>query len=155
MHSQGLNQNADLKQSHVTAQRSLDLIKDETRNYRYASFLSCIQSLGLRCRVSRKGISTILCSMVDCEISNETCFETVHASLCKSTALSLSDCEKEASTLLEHSRGSFNLEAVEKKKMKSRNLEMRSIFSPLDDTLSMSILQLKERLLLTTDSKPH
>ena len=145
MHSQGLNQNADLKQSHVTAQRSLDLIKAETGNYRYASLLSCIQSLGLRCRVSRKGISTILCSMVDCEISNETCFETVHASLCRSTELSLSDCDKEASALLENSRGSFNLEAMEEKKMKSRQLEMRRIFSPLDATLSMSMQQLDRK----------
>ena len=93
--------------------------------------------------------------MADCEIRNVTLFETVHASLCRSAALSVSDCDKEASTLLEPSRGSFNLEAVEKKKMKSRHLEMRRIFSPLDDTPSMSMLQLKERLLLIVDSKPH
>ena len=92
--------------------------------------------------------------MANYEINNETCFETVHASLCRSTTLSLSDYDKEASALLENSRGSFNLEAVEKKR-KSIHLEMRSIFSPLDDTLSMSMLQLKERLLLTADSKPH
>ena len=155
MHSQGLNQNADLKQRYVTMQRTLDLIKEETGNYPYASLLSCIQSFGLICMISRKGISTILCSMADYEFNNETCFETVHAPLCRSTVLSLSDCDKEASSLLEHSSGRFNLGAMEKKKMKSRHLEMRNIFSPLDDTLSMSMLHLKERLLLTADSKPH
>ena len=117
--------------------------------------LSCIQSLELICRVSKEGISTILCSKVDCEINNVTCFEIVHASPCRSIALSLSDCDKEASALLGHSRGSFNLEAVEKKEMKIRDLEMRSIFSPLDDTLSMSMLQLKKRLLPAADPKPH
>ena len=82
-----------------------------------------------------------------------TCFETVHASICISTALSLSDCDKEASALSENSRGSFNLEAVEKKKMKSRHLEMRNILSFLDDNFSMSISLLKEKLLLAVNPK--
>ena len=40
--------------------------------------------------------------MADCEISNDTFFETVHASFCRSTTLSLSGCDKEASSFLEH-----------------------------------------------------
>ena len=69
MNRQGLDQNADLQQRHVTVQRTLDLIKEEAGNYPYTSLLSCIQPLELRCRVSENGISITLCTMADYEIS--------------------------------------------------------------------------------------
>ena len=37
---------------------------------------------------------------------------------------------------------------------RSRHLEIRNSFSSLDDTLSMSMPQLKERLLLAADPRP-
>ena len=41
-----------------------------------------------------------------------------------------------------------------KEAVRSRHLEIRSSFSSLDDTLSMSMPQLKERILLAADPRP-
>ena len=43
---------------------------------------------------------------------------------------------------------------MKKEMSKGRHLEMRKFFSSLDDTLSMSMPQLKERLLLAADQRP-
>ena len=43
---------------------------------------------------------------------------------------------------------------MEKEMSKGRHLEMRKFFSSPDDTLSMSMPQLKERLLLVADPRP-
>ena len=44
---------------------------------------------------------------------------------------------------------------MEEKKIDGRHLEMRNIFSFLDDTFLMSILQLKEKLLHAANPKPY
>ena len=44
---------------------------------------------------------------------------------------------------------------MEEEVIDGRNLEMRNIFSFLDDTFSMSISQLKERLLPAVDPEPY
>ena len=73
-----------------------------------------------------------------------------------STVLSLGRYEsKEAPSFLEHSEGSFTHDKMEVKMMNGRHLEMRNIFSFLDDTFSKSISQLKERLLPAADLEPH
>ena len=56
---------------------------------------------------------------------------------------------------MEHSEGSFIHEAMEVKMINGRNLEMRNLFSFLDDPFSMSISQLKEKLLFAVDPKLH
>ena len=43
MHNQGLEQDADLKQQTITAQRTLDLIKEEMKSYPNLSWMSYIQ----------------------------------------------------------------------------------------------------------------
>ena len=68
-------------------------------------------------------------------------------------SLSSSDNER-APSFLEHSKGRFTYEAMEVKMIDSRHLEMRNIFSFLDDTFSMSISQLKEKLLPAGDLEP-
>ena len=47
MHNQGLEQNADLKQKHITTQRTLVLIKEEVKNCPISSLLSYIQPFEL------------------------------------------------------------------------------------------------------------
>ena len=54
----------------------------------------------------------------------------------------------------EHSYASFIQEAMEEEMSKGRHLGMRNSFSSLDDTLSMSMPQLKERHLLVGDPRP-
>ena len=56
---------------------------------------------------------------------------------------------------MEHYEGSFNNEALDVKMIDGRHLEMRNIFSFLDDTFSISISQLKEKLIPTADPEPH
>ena len=98
----------------------------------------------------------ILCTITTCEISIFPRFETAHVLPCKSTALSLSSCEnKEAPSSLDHSEGSFTHEAMEVKMINGRHPEMRNIFSFLNDPFSMSITQLKEKLLSAADPKLH
>ena len=156
MHNQGLEQNADLKQQHITTQRTLDLIKEEMKIYPSLSWMDYIQPLELKCRVSKEGMSMILCIMTGYEISIVPCFETVYVSPCRSTTLSLSSSDNEEAPLfLENFEGSFIHEEMEDKMMNGRHLEVRNIFLFLDDTLSTRISQLKERLLPATDSEPH
>ena len=64
-----------------------------------------------------------------------------------------SDEEKRNHSSWEHSKGNFIQEAM-KEVVRSRHLEIRNSFSSLYDTLSMSMPQLKERLLLATDLRP-
>ena len=54
---------------------------------------------------------------------------------------------------MEHSRGSFTHEAMEAKMTNGRHLEMRNLFSFLDDPFSMSLSLLKEKLLLAANPK--
>ena len=54
-----------------------------------------------------------------------------------------------------HSKGSFTHEVMEVKMMNGRHLDMRNIFSFLDDTFSMNISQLKERLIPVENLEPH
>ena len=56
---------------------------------------------------------------------------------------------------MEHSEGSFTHESREVEMVDGRHLEMRNILSFLYEILPMSISQLKERLLPTTDPEPH
>ena len=108
----------------------------------------------MRFRVSEKWISIILRTKTHCEISVVTFFETVHVSPCRSTVLLLSSCDKErASSFLEHSGGSFIHEAMEENMTNGRHLEMRNIFSLLDDPFSMIISLLKGKLLLAANPK--
>ena len=60
-----------------------------------------------------------------------------------------------APLFLEHSEGSFTHEAMEVKMINGRHPEMRNIFSFLYDTFSMSISQLKERILPAIDPEPY
>ena len=115
-----------------------------------------IKPLELKCRVVEKGMSIFLYTVTGYEISIVPCFETAYVLPCGSTALSLSSSDNEEAPLfLEHSEGSFPLEAMEDKMMDGRHLEVRNLFSFLDDTFSMSISQLKERLLPTAEPEPH
>ena len=156
MHNQGLDQNADLKQKHITMQRTLDLIKEEIKSYPSSSLLSYIQPFEFKCRVSENGMSKILCTIACYEINIVPCFEIEHVLPCRSTVLSLSSFEyEEVPSFFENSEGSFTHEAMEDKMINGRHLDMRNLFSFLDDTFSMSISQLKERLLPTADPKPH
>ena len=92
--------------------------------------------------------------MADYEINIMPYFETSYVLPCRSTALSLSSCEdEEAPSFLKHYEGSFNHEAMEIKMTRSRHLEMRKFFSSLDDTFSMSISLLKEKLLLAANPR--
>ena len=69
--------------------------------------------------------------------------------------VSLSSCEnEEAPSFLEHYEGRFIHEAMEVKIVDGRHLEMRNIFSLLDDPFSMSISILKEKLLPAVDPTP-
>ena len=61
----------------------------------------------------------------------------------------------EAPLFLEHFASSFTHEVMEEKMMNGRHLDMRNIFSFLDDTFSMNISQLKKGLLPASDPKPH
>ena len=54
----------------------------------------------------------------------------------------------------EHSESSFIQEAMKESVRRGRHLEIRNSFTSLDDTLSMSMPQLKERLLLSADPRP-
>ena len=56
---------------------------------------------------------------------------------------------------MENYEGSFTHEAMEVNMMNGRHIEMINLFSFLDDTFSMSISQLKEKLLPAADPKPH
>ena len=56
---------------------------------------------------------------------------------------------------MEHFEGSFSHEAMEVKMVDGRHLEMRNLFSFLDDTFSMSITLLKEKLLPAAHPKLH
>ena len=56
---------------------------------------------------------------------------------------------------MEHYEGSFTHEAMEDKMMNGIHIDMRNLFSFLDGTFSMSISQLKEKLLPAADPKPH
>ena len=126
------------------------------KKYPSFSWMSEIQPLELKCRISEEGMSMILCTMSGFGISIVPCFEIAHVLPCRSTTLSLSSCVKEGAPLfLEHSKGSFTHEAMEDKMMNGRHLDMRNLFSFLDDTFSMSISKLKERLLPTVDPEPH
>ena len=92
--------------------------------------------------------------MTDYEISIVPYFETTYALPYRSTVLSLSSCDKErASSFLDHSGGSFTHEAMEEKMINGRHLEMRNLFSLLDDPFSMSLSPLKEKLLLALNPK--
>ena len=120
------------------------------------SWINYIQPLELKCRVSEEGMSIILCTMTSYEIIILPFFETFYVLPCRSTTLSLSSSDnEEAPLLLEHSEGSYSHGEMEDKMMNGRHLEMRNIFSFLDDTFSMSISQLKERLLLAAEPEPH
>ena len=98
----------------------------------------------------------ILCTITGYEISIVPCFETAHVLPCRSTTLSLSSSDNEGAPLfLGHSKGSLTHEAMKLKMINGRHLEMRNIFSFLDDTFSMSISQLKEGLLPTVYLESH
>ena len=126
------------------------------KSYPSFSWMDYIQPCELKCRVLENGMSIILCTMTGYEISIVPCFETIYVLPCRSTTLSLSSSDNEEAPLfLEHSEGSFTHEAMEDKMMNGRHLDMRNIFSFLDDTFSMSISQLKERLLPAADPQPH
>ena len=84
------------------------------------------------------------------------CFETSHVLPCRSTLLSLSNSDKEGAPLfLEHSEGSFTHESMEVKITNCIHLEMRNLFSFLDDTFSMSISFLKEKIIPAANPEPH
>ena len=137
-------------------QRTLDLIKEGMKIYPSLSWMDYIQPLEFKCRVSEEGMSMILCTMAGCEISIVPFFETTYVLPCKSRALSLSSSDNEEAPLfLEHYEGSFTHEAMEDKMVNGRHLEMRNVFSFLDDNFSMSISRLKERLLPEADLEPH
>ena len=124
--------------------------------YPSLSWMDYIQPFELKFRVAQNGMSIILCTMIGYEISIVPFFETTYVLLCRSIALSLSSSDNEEAPLfLEHSELSFTHEAMGVKMMNGRHLEMRNIFSFLDDTFSMSISQLKERLLPAADLEPH
>ena len=121
--------------------------------YPSSSLLSYIQPFEFKCRVSKNGMSMILCTLTGYEINIVPCFETLYVSPCRSIALSLSSSDnEEAPLLLEHSEVSFSHEAMEVKMIDGRHLEMRNIFSFLDETFSMSISRLKEKLLPVADT---
>ena len=52
VHSQGLERNADLKQQHITMQRTLDLIKEEMKSYPSLSLKNYNQPFEFKCRFS-------------------------------------------------------------------------------------------------------
>ena len=78
MHNQGLEQNFDLMQQHITPQRALDLIREEIKKYPISSLLSYIQPFELKCRVSKYGMSMILYIMVGYEFSIMPYHETAY-----------------------------------------------------------------------------
>ena len=99
-----------------------------------------IKPLELKCRVSEEAMSMILCTMTSYEISIVSCFETTYVLPCRSIVLSLSSSDNEEAPLfLEHSKGSFTHEEMEDKMINGRHLDMRNLFSFLDDTFSVSI----------------
>ena len=123
MHNQGLEQNVDLKQQTIIAQRTLDLIKKEMKSYPSLSLMEYIKPFELKCRVLENGMSMILCTMTGYEISIMPCFETAHVLPCRSTMLSLSSSDNEgASLFLDHSEGSFTHEVMEVKTINGRHL---------------------------------
>ena len=87
MHDQGLEHHADLEYHHITAQRTLDLIKEEMKNHPSLSLMNYIQPFELKCRVVEDGMSMILCTMAGYEFNIVPCFETTHVLPCRSTAL--------------------------------------------------------------------
>ena len=72
------------------------------------------------------------------------------------TAMSKSNSEERRThSSWEHLDVSFIQEAMEEEMKKGRHLEMRRIFSSPDETFSMSMPQLKEKLLLAANPRPH
>ena len=64
------------------------------------------------------------------------------------------DGERRNHSSCEHSKGSFIQEAMKEAVRRSRHLEIRNSFSSLDETLSMRMPQIKERLVLVSDPRP-
>ena len=62
---------------------------------------------------------------------------------------------KRPHSFLEHSNGNFINEAFKNQMIDGRHLEMGNIFPFQVDTFSMSISQLKEKIIPTTFSKPY
>ena len=77
LHDQGLEHHADLEQHYITAQRILDLIKEEMKNHPSFSWMNYIQPLELKCGVSENGMSMILCTMAGYDFSIMPFFETI------------------------------------------------------------------------------
>ena len=70
--------------------------------------------------------------------------------------MSLSSSDNEGAPLfLEHYEGSFTHEAMKINMINGRHIEMRNLFSFLDDTFLMSISHLKEKLLPIANPEPH
>ena len=126
------------------------------KSYPSSSLFSYTQPFELKCRVLEYGMSMILCTMVSYEFSIVPYHETTYVSPCRSIALSLSSSDNgRAPSFLENYEGSFAHEEMEVEMVDCRHLEMKNLLSFLDDPFSMSISQLKERLLPTADPKIH
>ena len=155
MHIIGLEQNSDLKQQHMTAQRTLDLIKEEMKIYTSFHGWTKFNTLSWSVDFQKMGWAWSYVQWL-VEISIVPCFETTYVLPCRSTTLSLSSSDNEEAPLfLENSKGCFTHEAMEVKMMNGRHLEMKNLLSFFDDTFSMIISPLKERLLPATDPEPH
>ena len=112
-------------------------------NYPNLSLLSYTQPFELKCGVSEDGMSMILCTMSSYEFSIVPCYETAD------TALSMSsNGEKRTHSLWDQFNGSFTHEAMELKVIDGRHLEMGNIFPFQDNSFSMRISHLKEKLIL-------
>ena len=123
LHNQGLKKHVDLKKQPITAQRTLDLIKEEMKSYPSFSLLSYTQPFQLKCGVSEDGMSMILCTIYFYEFSIVPCHETTDIVLLMS-----SNDEKWTHSLLEHSNRSFTLEELESQMIDGKRLEKGNIF---------------------------
>ena len=98
----------------------------------------------------------ILCTMGGYDFSIVSCLEKTKTPLWRLTTLSMSNSEKKRThSLWEQSNGSFIHEAMEENMIDGRHLEIGNLFPFQDDSFSMSISQLKEKLIPAADPKPY
>ena len=123
LYNQGLEKHVDLKQQPITAQRTLDLIKEKMKSYPSFSLLRYTQPFELKCGASDDGMSIILCTMQDYEFNIVPCHEVADTSSWKLVEFSMSNSdEKRIHSLLENSNGSFTHEALERHMIYGRHI---------------------------------
>lgn len=130
LHNQGLEHLIDWEHQTITAQRTLDLLKEEMYSHPSCSVLSYTQHFVLKCGVLEDRLSIVLIgTMMGYEFSIMHGHETTNAPSWRPATLSLR-CSDElgAQIFLEHSDDHFTHEALERHMIVHRHLMMDIIF---------------------------